>query len=314
MKKSWDYWIGYRFKENCLINEIDEQIDNIKLKYIKPSVYYWYADPMIAIINGEYYVFTEAFHRIKEKGVIAVSKLKRGKLSKPKIVLEEPFHLSFPNVFSYKGKYYMIPESSADNSILIYEMLDSPYEWKLFKRIKTEKSYVDIAVGFDENEEPVLFLSEENEENKLIDKLCVYMFSDFPNGDFLNSEPIYETDFSYCDRNAGTICTIDQKQYRFSQINEPHFYGKSIKIHEIKQMSSSQYTENTVGQITADRFKAPNGFESKGTHTYNSVGSLEVIDFVGNVSSFPIFIFALRNLIRNRVIKRVIFALKGKFV
>lgn len=45
------------------------------------------------------------------------------------IVLDEPFHLSYPYVFEWKNQYYMIPESREANSIRIYKETKFPIEW-----------------------------------------------------------------------------------------------------------------------------------------------------------------------------------------
>lgn len=41
--------------------------------------------------------------------------------SSPVVVLEEPYHLSFPWVFEEDGHIYMLPETGATNTIRLYE-------------------------------------------------------------------------------------------------------------------------------------------------------------------------------------------------
>ncbi len=54
---------------------------------------------------------------------------------RPKRVISEAFHLSFPLVFPFDGEYYLIPESNKDNSLLIYKMGASAYDWTSIRRI-----------------------------------------------------------------------------------------------------------------------------------------------------------------------------------
>ena len=42
------------------------------------------------------------------------------------IVLDEPFHMSYPYVFKWQEDFYMIPESQEANSVRLYRALDFP--------------------------------------------------------------------------------------------------------------------------------------------------------------------------------------------
>jgi len=46
------------------------------------------------------------------------------------IVLDEPYHLSYPYVFEWQGDYYMVPESYQVNSILLYRAVNFPTDWE----------------------------------------------------------------------------------------------------------------------------------------------------------------------------------------
>jgi hypothetical protein len=45
------------------------------------------------------------------------------------IVLEEDFHLSYPQVFSHHGKYWMIPEARASGTVRLYICEEFPNRW-----------------------------------------------------------------------------------------------------------------------------------------------------------------------------------------
>ena len=47
--------------------------------------------------------------------------------------IDEPFHLSFPYVFEYRKKLYLIPDSSSNKDIRIYKCKKFPLKWKLHK-------------------------------------------------------------------------------------------------------------------------------------------------------------------------------------
>ena len=56
--------------------------------------------------------------------------------TKPRVVLKEKFHLSFPWVFTDAGKVYMVPETGTDGSIRVYEATDDTLtRWKLKRKL-----------------------------------------------------------------------------------------------------------------------------------------------------------------------------------
>lgn len=79
------------------------------------------ADPFLFVINDTLYLFYEE-KRVRTHGVLMMSYTKDlVHWSKPVVVLQENFHLSFPWVFEDGEGVYMIPESSADHSLRLYK-------------------------------------------------------------------------------------------------------------------------------------------------------------------------------------------------
>ena len=68
------------------------------------------ADPFLFRWQDENYVFFETMTPAG-KGIIGCSQEIRGKWIWQGVALEEPWHLSYPQVFEDGGKVYMIPES-----------------------------------------------------------------------------------------------------------------------------------------------------------------------------------------------------------
>jgi hypothetical protein len=46
-----------------------------------------------------------------------------------KIVLSEPFHLSYPYVFAWEGDYYLIPETLGAGAVRLYRAISFPSRW-----------------------------------------------------------------------------------------------------------------------------------------------------------------------------------------
>jgi hypothetical protein len=81
----------------------------------------FYADPFPYTFGGKTFVFVEEFDHRDGKGAIsAIPFDERGQIGPAKSVLSEPWHLSYPFLFEYRGEVWMIPESSEDKKISLY--------------------------------------------------------------------------------------------------------------------------------------------------------------------------------------------------
>lgn len=88
------------------------------------------ADPFLIIVEDVYYIFFE------EQGVgnanIALYQSTDGVNFKYcGIVLDEEFHLSFPQVFKYKNEFFLLPEARGSGNLLLYKAIDFPNKWEL---------------------------------------------------------------------------------------------------------------------------------------------------------------------------------------
>jgi hypothetical protein len=90
----------------------------------------FYADPFLVERNDETFLFVEEYPYASGKGIIAVARLDAsGRFSTPVPVLEEPHHLSYPQVFFDEDVAYMIPESAAARQVVLYRSQNFPGDW-----------------------------------------------------------------------------------------------------------------------------------------------------------------------------------------
>lgn len=126
------------------------------------------ADPFFIKEKDSFYIFIEHRHFEPFKANLAVLGSSDGEHYQYKgTVLDEPFHLSYPQVFKHKGKFYMVPESAAAEKILLYSTEKFPYGWKVIDtlfaggRLKDPSIYVsdslNIMVASDDNLNMFLF-------------------------------------------------------------------------------------------------------------------------------------------------------------
>lgn len=107
----------------------------------------FYADPFVLERDGRYYLFVEEFPYAAGRGVISVAELgDDGAFGVPRVVLEEPHHLSYPQVFAHAGEIFMIPESSAARELVLYRAAQFPDRWLRDTVLMTDKDFNDATL------------------------------------------------------------------------------------------------------------------------------------------------------------------------
>lgn len=188
---------------------------------------YWYADPILVSDRSGTYLFAEAFERKKRIGRISVSTVSDvGEIGEPKLIISEPHHMSFPFVFEWNEKYYMIPETSENNSIKLYMAKSFPYDWQIGKKL------VD-SVLIERNGNELQFLSSEVDSKNLL--RCRYVkYSLIGMDDLTSCELILDHSyndrqkFNYDDRNARAIIESKSSQILPTQSSTTTEYGVSL--------------------------------------------------------------------------------------
>ena len=93
------------------------------------------ADPFLFRHGGVNWLFYETLDKTG-KGVLGCFREENGKWVQQGIVLSEPWHLSYPQVFEDGGRVYMIPESCdskrghREGHVALYEAVDFPLKWR----------------------------------------------------------------------------------------------------------------------------------------------------------------------------------------
>ena len=198
------------------------------------------ADPFFIQSNHQFFLFFEALNRSTNAGDIAYAESQDGYHWKyKKVVIDEPFHLSFPYVFEWQGVYYMIPESNRDYSLRLYRATNFPDKWELDTILLSGYKFVDPAIVRHQNRW-WLFLSSVDD-----DILNIY-FSDSLHQGWrphpLN--PVVKFN-RHIARPGGRIFQYDGKLYRMAQDDEPE-YGLQVFAVEILELTDSTYKEQPI--------------------------------------------------------------------
>jgi hypothetical protein len=162
--------VGFQKSSNPLEVQKLAPEDIITYEFIDsllPEPIDYIADPFFIKEKDTFYLFVE----IKGRGNANIALLTSpdGKNYEFKgTILDEAFHLSYPQVFKHKEEIYMLPETKGSNNILLYKAENFPYSWSIYDTLVSNIGLKD----------PSLLLSEE--VNLLVavdDDMKQYMFT-----------------------------------------------------------------------------------------------------------------------------------------
>jgi len=222
----------------------------------------WYADPFPISKDNIMYLFFEDYIKNEHKGCISYVELKNNTASKPIEILKEKFHLSYPHIFKYENKYYMIPETMGDNSIRLYESAEFPKKWKFKKKLIDKVQAVDTTVFVHDNK---VWLFTNIAKDGASDWEELYLFySENLFGKWVSHplNPII-SDVTRS-RPAGNIFINEEGKIIRPSQDCSKCYGYAINLNLISKITTTEYEEKVLEKIL------PNSFGNYfGTHTIN---------------------------------------------
>ncbi|MCH9814227.1 MAG: hypothetical protein K0U47_09850 [Epsilonproteobacteria bacterium] len=255
--------------------EINSNLDEYKRLYA-PSENYFIADPFVVDEGEKSYLFFEELDYATAKGYLKVCEYdaRSGKFKEPKMVMEQPYHLSYPNVFKHKDVYYMIPESYENGSVDLFEAVEFPTKWEKKKTLLSDVSAVDATLYFYEGKWWMFVAQAPKEDFSMNDELYLYYCSDFLTDDWIphTQNPVVADALTA--RPAGNLIEKEGKLYRPAQ-DCSGIYGRKIVINEVEVLNENVYKESVKGEITAEFSK-----DLVAVHTLNSSDTLTVIDAI----------------------------------
>lgn len=261
--------IAFRETTNCILDE-----SKIPFTIKKENPGFWGADPFLYEWRGEIYLFYELFINKKSKGVIAVSKYSHGKFTSPQIIIEEPYHMSFPCIFESKGKLFMIPETGMVDTMFLYECISFPYQWKRVKVLLENIKTSDTIVYRDKD--GLWVLASILKGNACYSYNMLYRYDETLQNLTLCCQQKEEGERGF--RNAGYIFKYGNILVRPGQNCEDRQYGKSLYFWRVDNIAKEKYSETFLKEITVDDVALESTNTYSGIHTYNRVGNIEVID------------------------------------
>ena len=198
------------------------------------------ADPFMVNEGGAWYMFFEVKNAATQQGDIGLATSPDAvHWAYQRIILDEPFHLSYPCVYKWKGRYYMVPESCHASSVRLYEATRFPSQWQYVTNLISDVQYADSSL-FRYQEQWWLFTSTTNHAN-----LFAY-YADELTGPWRphTGNPLICSNAAAA-RPGGRMLVDCGKIFRFAQVDTPT-YGYGLRAFEITELTPSTYRENEV--------------------------------------------------------------------
>ena len=125
--------VGYGFSENPLRSpsiKPEHIISYVSVDSLLNRKGNYIADPFFIKEKDSFFLFTEL--KGGENADIALFTSANGLDYEYKgVVLNEDFHLSYPQVFKYKNEFYMLPETKQSGNVILYKAENFPYQWNI---------------------------------------------------------------------------------------------------------------------------------------------------------------------------------------
>jgi hypothetical protein len=239
---------------------------------------HYLADPFPIEVGGRHYVFLENYSYRARRAIISVSEIRPdGTCSSPRPALERGYHLSYPFVFEYGGKMYMIPETGEARRIELYEATYFPCSWRLARVLLDNLPAVDTTLHF-ENGLIWLFTNIQEWPGDT-GELSLYWARSLGGPWRRHPQNPIVTDPGSA-RPAGRLFRRQGTLLRPSQDCRQQ-YGHAIVLNEVEVLTTKDYREKPVARIE------PNWMPGiEGTHTYTFDSRYQCLDAYRRVSSF----------------------------
>jgi hypothetical protein len=195
------------------------------------------ADPFLVRRDDRWFLFFEALPVETRRGVIGLAESPDGlHWEYRRVVLSEPFHLSYPHVFEWDNVYYMTPESLGPGQVRLYAATRFPDRWEHVACLIPGR-HADPTVF---RTEEGWFLMTSNPDDSASLRLyhagsLTGPWSEHP------GSPVVARESRFA-RPAGRIVAWDGGLIRFTQ-DCSRYYGREVHAFRVTHLSATDYRE-----------------------------------------------------------------------
>jgi hypothetical protein len=237
------------------------------------------ADPFLVREAKTWYLFFEVYNRDTEQGDLAVATSKNTWIwHYEKVILDEPFQLSYPYVFKSDGDYYLIPESFEDNSIRLYKANPFPTHWSYVKTLVEGRDYVDNSIIY-YGGKWWLFSSVTSND------MLYLHYANSLTGPWKEhpQSPIVRQDVHKA-RPSGRLLVYENKLYRLTMDVNPLVGTHQVMAYEITDLTPDSYSEQ-LAQEGPVIMASGSGWNGQAMHQLDPV-QVDSASWIASVDGF----------------------------
>jgi hypothetical protein len=252
-----------------------QTLSGTRWNYLTDPKNRFFADPIAIEREGRTVLFVEDFHHERQKGVISAVEFDGSGPAGPlTCVLEEPWHLSYPLVFSHEGEVWMIPESSQNREVALYRADPFPYRWRKEATLLRDIPLTDAT--FIEHEGTYWLLATlEDQGNSSTDLFLFHSPSLLGPWEAHVRNPVLHD--PRVARSAGPIVKRQGRLWRPVQDCSAR-YGAAVGLAEITRLDKAGYEQSLRNTLAPCR-----EWPGRRLHTLSRAGAFEFIDGSANV-------------------------------
>jgi len=221
------------------------------IQWLTPRFGQYMADPFLFRHNDKDYLLYELFTFASGTGKNVIAELVKREngqyhLRSEQIICDEPFHQSYPFVFSSKENIYCIPEQSESNSLRLYRATDFPKTWMLDTVLIDNFPVVDPTIF--QHKGRWWLLATSGRDGQQDSHLYAWHSKDLRGSwhpHMLNPIQIGHGKV----RPAGPAYSLGNELYRPVQFLAKRYGDGGLLIKKVLELSPSTFCEQTVARI-----------------------------------------------------------------
>jgi hypothetical protein len=275
-----DWWcVGVRrLQRECA--PVDLDLGAATFRILDPGPDRFYADPFLLRHDGVTALFFEDYDYSLGRAAISYLVLgEDGRLGPSAGALSRPYHLSYPFVFVHDGVALMIPETSGNRTIELYEARSFPNDWRLRTVLMENVDASDTTLHFDSHTGLWWMFSAVSEFGGSSHDTLSIFYSERLEGPWRPHAGNPVKLGPGCSRPAGPLLSWNGRLFRPTQ-DCTHTYGGGLVWCEIKRLTPDSFSEEPVARQQPER-----GFT--GLHHYGRAAGFEVVDYKRDRSRRP---------------------------
>lgn len=241
-------------------------------KLLVPPRDRFYADPCLVDWGGATYLFFEDYDFGTENGVISCCRLMPdGRSTPPEVVLERPYHLSYPFVFFVGEEAFMLPETAANRTIELYKAGAFPGGWEPEAVLVNDIDAVDPTL-LEHDGRFWLFANVAVDGASHDDELCLFSAATVRGPWQPHPANPVISDVRRA-RPAGRPFLDDEGNLIRPSQDCSSAYGSAVVFSRVDELTEDRYREVPIGRLGRG-WRASN----LGTHTYARSDLWEALD------------------------------------